>query len=122
MDVIPVVALVNLMGFHAWLYTKKLSTFEYIMQKRERDEELKLKIQQIEDEIQLEEAKLDNANSVQLSVNSTEQNMRKTDRHLDDQKTKGSTLDVGEENSKGSLLPNGKLVVEAESHKDNIFE
>ena len=122
MNVAPLIALINLMIFHIWLYFKKLSTFEFIMQKRERAEELKLKIQQIKADIQIEEAKLSNANNIHMSVNSTEQNMRKTDRPNDDQKTKGSTLDVGDENSKGSLFPNGKLVIEAESHKDNIFE
>jgi flagellar biosynthesis component FlhA len=121
-NILPVIALVNLMLFHVWLYKKGLTTFEYIMEKREKAENIKQKIRDIEEEIRVEEEKLSKRGSVQLSINTTEQIFKRSDRFNYDQKTKGSVAEIVDENSKGSLLPNGKLVAEAESAKDNIFD
>ena len=65
---------------HMAIKSNDLTTFEYIMQKRERAEELKKKIKDIEEKIRIEEEKLTRGGN-QLSVNTTEQVLKRPDKN-----------------------------------------
>ena len=119
---VPLVALVNLMLFHVWLYKKGVTTFEYIMQKREKAEELQDRIKEIEEQIRREEEKISQAwgSLHSLSINSTEQNLKVQNR-LWDQKTKGS-INENNENYKWNSMPLQDFKKTVEDWKDDILD
>lgn len=74
------------------------------MMKREKAEELKERIRKLEQDIKKEEAKLEaRDNHDQISINTTEQHLKKLDKTLYEQKTKVSIADQPDESSKGSM-------------------
>lgn len=58
LNLLPLIAIVNLLLFHLWLFYKGITTFEYIMSKREKQKELEEQIEALKDEIMKEEEKL----------------------------------------------------------------
>ena len=69
-NLVPLLAIVNLLLFHLWLYRKNMTTFEYIMRKREKEIELEEKIEELKEQIKKEEENLrkEILNSIQSSI------------------------------------------------------
>jgi hypothetical protein len=72
MNALPMIFLTNLMVFHLWLYYKGMSTFDYIMSKREKEQEIKQKLKELEEALKREEEKYNRHNSLSCSKSSTD--------------------------------------------------
>lgn len=117
-NLIPLFVLWNLLIFHIWLYKNNLSTFEYIMDKREKEaKKVENKIKNLEVGIQMEEEKCSNEHLD--SERSHKESTREKKRTPFDQKTKGSMLEYNDETSKGSLFANKQRKTEQENWKEN---
>lgn len=98
-----------------------MTTFEYIMSKREKVKEIEDKIKELEEQIRNEEEKISKD-----SLPSCRSNDKTRDAKFklnNEQRTK-SSLDYPNETSKGSLLPNGAKSMKHElegSKEDDIF-
>ena len=69
-NLFALLVILNLLIFHLWLYIKNMTTFEYIMRKREKEIELEKKIEELKEQIKKEEENLrkEILNSIQSSI------------------------------------------------------
>jgi len=102
LNLLPLLAIVNLLSLHAWLKKKGLSTYEYIVEKRERQQQMKEKMNEVRLHLGSEEQKesKDHLNSSR----SEDPHEKEFKKNQSDTKTKGSILEFNDEVSKGSLL------------------
>lgn len=82
-----------------------MSTFDYIMSKREKQQEIKEKLKELEEALKREEEKFNRHNNLSWSKSSSDPPRLDTQRLQEEHCTKGSTKgEMYDETSKGSLL------------------
>ena len=98
-----------------------MTTFEYIMNKREKAIEIEERIKDLEEQIRIEEEKISRDN---LPTSRSQDKPREMRNMMNNEQRTKSSCDYPNETSKGSLLPNGIKSHRQElegSKEDDIF-
>ncbi|CAI2386803.1 unnamed protein product [Moneuplotes crassus] len=120
LNILPIVAILNLLSLHIWLKKKGLSTYDYIIQKREKlQEEYNRKIKELQLRISNEEQK-ESKDDIHSGRSDFPVGMAKKD-SIGDHKNKSTILQFNDDASKGSLMVNKHKRNEIDIKADNEY-